>query len=308
MSTTKPIASPLDADPRLPLALVVTADDFGIGLDTSRGIIRAHQYGPVTATSLMSITGEHARASVGLLADAPDLEVGLHLVLTDCGQMPLVARQSSGLVGRNGRFLSNSQLWRKAFRGKLDQTAIADEIAAQTELFHRLIGRPPAYVDGHHHAHQLPIVRDALLVVIAQGLLPPVTRITLEAPGMIRRISSVRAKRVAADFLGRRAAPVFRQGGLFTNDYFFGMLAPRLLRQDFPWQGYLNHLPNSGVIEWVVHPGMPDDTLIGRDDYRAQRVRELESLTLPQGAKAWEHLRPNLSRKSILQKRESNVC
>ncbi|HEX4055541.1 MAG TPA: ChbG/HpnK family deacetylase [Tepidisphaeraceae bacterium] len=304
MSTTNPTAPPPDANPRPTLALVVTADDFGIGLDTSRGIIRAHLHGPVTATSLMSITGEHARASVALLANAPDLEVGLHLVLTGCGQLPLVARQSSGLVGRNGRFFSNGRLWRKAFLGKLDQTAIADEISAQAELFHHLLGRPPAYVDGHHHAHQLPIVRDALLAVIAQGLLPPVTRITIEAPRMIRKISSVRAKRIAADFLGRRAAPAFHQRGLFTNDYFFGMLTPRLLSQDFPWQTYLNHLPNSGVIEWVVHPGMPDDTLIGRDDYQAQRVRELESLTLPQGIKAWEHLRPHLSRKSILHNRE----
>ncbi|MGD0463084.1 MAG: ChbG/HpnK family deacetylase [Tepidisphaeraceae bacterium] len=287
--------------PRIPLALVVTADDFGIGVGTSRGIIRAHRQGPVTATSLMTITGQHVRASVGLLADAPDLDVGLHVVLTDCGHPPLVAGQSSGLVGRDGRFLSNGRLWRKAFSGRLNQAAVAEEIAAQAELFHELLGRRPAFVDGHHHAHQLPIIRDALLGVIRQGLLPPVTRITVEAPKMIWRAPSAGVKRLAAHFLGRCAAPTFRRHGLFTNDFYFGILAPRLLRRDFPWQGFLNQLPDSGVMEWVVHPGMADDTLIGRDDYRAGRVKELESLTHPQGVEAWGHLRQNLTRKSLLQ-------
>jgi len=294
-------APPSQTAPRIPFALVVTADDFGIGVDTSRGIIRAHRHGPVTATSLMAITGEHVRASVGLLADAPDLDVGLHVVLTDCGHPPLVAGRSSGLVGRDGRFLSNGRLWRKAFSGRLNQAAVAEEIAAQAELFRQLLGRPPAFVDGHHHAHQLPIIRDALLDVIRQSLLPPVTRITVEAPKMIRRVASARARRVAADFLGRRAAPTFRRNGLFANDYFFGMLAPRLLRLDFPWRAFLNHLPDSGVIEWVVHPGMADESLIGRDDYRTARVKELESLTNPQGVEAWKHLRPNLTSKSLLR-------
>jgi chitin disaccharide deacetylase len=294
-------ASPPRTASRIPLALVVTADDFGIGVETSRGIIRAHKQGPVTATSLMTITGEHVRSSVGLLAEAPDLDVGLHVVLTNCGHPPLVAGPSSGLVGRDRHFLSNGQLWRNAFTGRLNRAAVAEEIAAQAELFHQLLGRRPMFVDGHHHAHQLPIIRDALLEVIQQGLLPRVTRTTIESPKMIRRVPSAVVKRLAANFLGRRASPIFRSHGFFTNDYYFGMLSPHLLQQNFPWQPFLDHFPNSGVIEWVVHPGMLDDSLIGRDDYRAGRVKELESLTNPQGIKSWEHLRQNLTRKSLLR-------
>jgi len=62
------------------------------------------------------------------------------------------------------------------------------------------------------------------------------------------------------------------------------MLAPRLLRLD-SMAGVLNHLPDSGVIEWVVHPGMADESLIGRDDYRTARVKELESLTNPRASR-----------------------
>ena len=284
------------------LSLVVTADDFGIGQKTSEGIIRAHLHGPVTATSLMSITGDHVRASIPLLADAPNLDVGLHLVLTRCGEKPVVARQSSGLVDRDGEFFSNGKLWIRAFTRKLDQLAVADEIAAQTELFHKLVGRPPAYVDGHHHAHQLPVIREALMDVMGHDLLPRITRVTIE-PALIRKhVGSSRLKRTAACTLGKRAASAFGTRWVWNNDWFFGMLSPADLLRPFPWDRYLANLPASGVIEWVVHPGLADETLPGRDDYNAARAVELEALTSLAGVKAWERFRGNLGRKSILQK------
>ena len=53
--------------PRLKrLALIVTADDFGLGPATSEGIIRAHLEGPVTATSMMVVTG--AGGGIGAFA------------------------------------------------------------------------------------------------------------------------------------------------------------------------------------------------------------------------------------------------
>jgi hypothetical protein len=289
------------------LTLIVTADDFGIGRKTSQGIIRAHLEGPVTATSLMSITGDHVRASIPLLEQAPNLEVGLHLVLTRCGEKPLMARQSSGLVDRDGEFFSNGKLWTRAFTRKLDMRGVADEIAAQTELFHKLIGRAPAYVDGHHHAHQLPIVRDALHYVMESNLLPRITRITMEPVSIRKRVGSVRLKRKAARFLGKQAAKFFSTRWVWSNDGFFGMLSRRDVHRPFPWQKYLKHMPEEGVIEWVVHPGEEDPTLVGRDEYAAARSAELAALTSPQGVKIWERFRPFLGRKSDLQKSPPNA-
>jgi len=282
-----------------PLSVICTADDFGIGKKTSEGIIRAHLHGPVTATSVMTITGDHVRASVPLLAEAPNLDLGLHLVLTRCGEKPVMARQSSGLVDRDGEFFTNAKLWIRAFTGKLDQVGVADEIAAQTELFHKLIGRGPDYVDGHHHSHQLPIVRDALLDVMAADLLPRVSRVTNEASAVRSKVSSVRIRRMAARFLGKHAADYFGTHWVWSNDSFFGMLAKADLRRAFPWDRYLAALPKTGTVEWVVHPGLEDPSLECRDDYRAARAVELEALTSPAGVKQWEHLRANLVRKSI---------
>jgi hypothetical protein len=288
--------------PRSPLVVVVTADDFGIGRKTSQGIIQAHHHGPVTATSVMVITGEHVRASIPLLREAPDLDAGLHIVLTACGHGPLKAGRSSGLVDRRGNFLSNGRLWLKALSGKLDKAAVAEEIWEQAELFRRLLGRAPTHVDCHHHAHQLPTIREALVEVIGRGVLPPITRTTIEPPGLRARVSSVRAKRVAVNSLGRRAARTFLAAGVWSNDFFFGMLGARDMRDDFPWRNYLKHLPSAGVIEWVVHPGLGDDTLIGRDEYRAGRIKELQALTGVAGQGFWERLRPYLARKSMLEK------
>jgi len=279
--------------------MVVTADDFGIGRRTSEGILQAHRQGPVTATSMMVITSDHVRASLPLLADAPTLDVGLHLVLTRCGHAPLVARKSSGLCWEDG-FVTNGRLWIRAMTGRLDRNAVADEIAAQAELFHKLVGRPPTHVDSHHHAHQLPVIREALLEVIAGGLLPAITRVTVETPAMMRLAPGVRAKRRAAHLLGKRAAGLFSRRGVWANDFYFGMLDSASLRRDAPWQHFLRRLPDFGVVEWVVHPGLPDDTLRQRDSYDLQRWTELKSLIDPARARQWEPLRPLFTRKSAL--------
>ena len=280
------------------LRLIVTADDFGIGRKTSEGILRAHLHGPVTATSLMVVTGDHVRASIPLLEQAPNLDVGLHLVLTRCGEKPIRARQSSGLVDRDGEFFTNAKLWLRAFAGKLDRVGVADEIAAQAELFHKLMGRAPDYVDGHHHSHQLPTIRHALADVMQHDLLPRITRVTVEPHSIQKKVGSVRIKRMAAHLLGRRAARDFSESQLWANDLFFGMLSPADLARPFPWDHYLDALPQTGNVEWVVHPGLPDETLAGRDDYRVQRATELEALTL--GSANWEKYRPHLARKSGL--------
>jgi hypothetical protein len=281
------------------LAIVVTADDFGIGRRTSEGILQAHLQGPVTATSLMVVTGDHVRASLPLLAEAPNLDVGLHLVLTRCGHAPLVARKSSGLCDDDG-FVTNGRLWIRSMTARLDRNAVTDEIAAQAQLFHKLVGRLPTHVDAHHHAHQLPVIRGALLEVMARGLLPAVTRVTVEAGAMIRFAPGVRAKRRAAHLLGKRAAKLFRRRGVWANDFYFGMLDSASLRRDAPWRHFLQRLPDFGVVEWVVHPGLPDETLRGRDSYSVQRSTELRSLIDPAHALQWQRLRPLLTRKSVL--------
>ena len=282
------------------LVIVVTADDFGIGVPTSHGIIHAHLFGPVTATSLMVVTEDHVKASVPLLVIAPNLDVGLHLVFTKCGHRPLKAGKSSGLTDREGNFLTNGKLWMRAFGGKLNHAAIVEEISAQAELFKQLVGRSATHVDSHHHAHQLPVIRDALVEVIGKGILPRITRTTVEPAEIQKNVSGVKLKRAAANFIGHRAANLFDGNRISHNDYFFGMISSRDMRLQFPWIRSIENLPKTGLVEWIVHPGFPDETLKGRDDYLSERAAELKALTQSPGpADAWQPINSCRTRKSI---------
>jgi predicted glycoside hydrolase/deacetylase ChbG (UPF0249 family) len=283
------------------IALIVTADDFGLGPATSRGIIRAHLNGPVTATSMMVVTGDRASASAPLLSQAPRLEVGLHLVLTGAGEKPLVQRRGSGLVGRDGYFLPLAQLLLSALRGRLNRAAVGDEIARQAERFTALLGRPPAHVDGHHHAHELPVIREALVDVMNAGLLPRITRTTRLLPGTARSAPPVLLRQAIAQYLGVAAARTFAAAGIASNDLFFGMFEAAEQTSPFPWLRDLNRLerlPPGCVVEWIVHPGLPDDSWTGRDPYTKGRAQELEALTDPARRGAWEQWRPNLATKT----------
>ena len=263
---------------QLPTALVVTADDFGFGVSTSRGIIRAHRAGIVTSTSLMAVTGDHAAGSVALLADAPALEVGMHLVLTGPAQRPLAATRSSGLVGRDGAFHPLKKLLFLSLCERLDYRGVLDEICAQAEKCRGLLGRSPAYVDGHHHAHQLPVVREALVIAMRVGVLPRVARCTTEAASVRKNVRGCAIRRAVMHRIGSAARPGFQEAGVQTNDSCFGIISPADLRKSNPWDHYLGHLPPTGTVEWFVHPGEADETLAGRDTYRAERVIELEAL------------------------------
>jgi hypothetical protein len=237
------------------------------------------------------------------LEDISDLDVGLHIVLTRCGHQPLKATRASGLVDRDGNFLSNGKLWIRAFTRRLEPKALEDEIMAQAEMFKELIGREPAYVDSHHHCHQLPVIREVMVDLAGRGILPRVMRTTIDSENM-RSIPSARSRRRAANFVGKRASRAFSAAGIWANDYFFGMLDPADFDRAFPWRVYLDALPDMGTVEWIVHPGYRDETLRGRDDYRAARIVELNRLTEAESRPIWERYRDKLARKSELAGKE----
>ena len=78
------------------------------------------------------------------------VDIGLHLDLTEFTLSAAV------------RHSLPAWLLRTAL-GRVDQRPVAAEIARQLDRFESTLGRVPAYVDGHQHVHQLPVIRDILL-------------------------------------------------------------------------------------------------------------------------------------------------
>jgi predicted glycoside hydrolase/deacetylase ChbG (UPF0249 family) len=177
---------------------------------------------------------------------------------------------------------------------------VYEEVCAQAEACQHLLGRKPAYIDGHHHSHQLPTIRDAVLQAINHGLLPRLTRTTAEADAM-KAVKTAGVRRRVARFLGATGGRFYRDHAVTTNDSFFGMLDDRDLERPMPWADYLGRLPVEGTVEWVVHPGFEDPTLIGRDSYSRQRVLEVQTLTASAARSAWEREGIKLTTKSALE-------
>jgi predicted glycoside hydrolase/deacetylase ChbG (UPF0249 family) len=111
--------------------LVVNADDFGASDGVNRGISDGHTRGIVTSTSLL-VTGVACEEAVRMLADLPDLGVGLHVDVCGEDERPFDVHDVEGI------------------RAEFEQ---------QLERFCELVGRPPTHVDSHRHVHRHSFLR-----------------------------------------------------------------------------------------------------------------------------------------------------
>ncbi|WAC74809.1 ChbG/HpnK family deacetylase [Roseateles sp. SL47] len=131
--------------------LCVCADDFGLHPAVNEAVLRLAAQGRLHATSAMvGAPAWQAGATDLSRLDATDIDVGLHLDLTE---YPLTV-PAKGL----GWWL---------LHGPRRVPALHREVHAQLDAFEQTLGRMPAFVDGHQHVHQFPGVRDALLTVLA---------------------------------------------------------------------------------------------------------------------------------------------
>ncbi|MFN4242916.1 MAG: ChbG/HpnK family deacetylase [Tepidisphaerales bacterium] len=281
---------------------MVTADDFGIGEATSWGIVDAVRAGAVDRISVMVVTGEHLLRSLSALDAIPRPPVGLHLTLCSNAGRPLTATRAGGFVRRDGGFVNLRTLWLRGWLGRLDRHALEDEILAQVDRFRSLLGHPPAHLDGHQHAHELPGVAETVTELLRQRRLPPRLRCTAppDSPHRWHGSASLHARRALIHHLGRRARPLFRAADAQLTDGFLGIIAPPphppppappypspdltattrpAPATASPWAAELASVQSlPGVYEMMVHPGRADPTLQGRDPYVQPRVNELQWL------------------------------
>jgi chitin disaccharide deacetylase len=138
--------------------LIVNADDFGLSEGVNRGIIRAHELGIVTSTSLM-VRWPAASEAARYAREHSRLSFGLHLDLAEW-------------VYRNGEWVTRYQVVPAD-----DESALAGEVARQLEVFRRLLGRNPTHVDSHQHIHRNEPAR-SVVSRLAQSLSVPLRSFT----------------------------------------------------------------------------------------------------------------------------------
>lgn len=140
--------------------LALCADDFGLAPGISAGIARLAHAQRLTAISCIT-NSPHWPATAGLLNGLPDtVDVGLHLNFTE-------GRPLSGRLARQWPELpALPRLIAQAHLRLLPLSQVRNEVHAQLAAFNHVLGRPPAFVDGHQHVHHLPGVRGVILDMV----------------------------------------------------------------------------------------------------------------------------------------------
>jgi predicted glycoside hydrolase/deacetylase ChbG (UPF0249 family) len=264
-----------------PRALVVVADDFGIGPETSRGILELACEGRITATVLL-VNSPHAEDAVTRWRKAaPSSELGWHPNLT-LDRPILPAAEVPSLVQPCGRFWPLGRFLRRALTGRLRATEITNELAAQYERFVDLVGRPPPVVNVHQHAGLFGSVGAILFDVLEKQNPRPFVRQVREPVRTLAVIRGARVKRLVLATFGRIAARRFRRAGYPACRSFAGITDPPQVADPRFFFRWLRWTPGESA-ELMCHPGYRDETLIGRDcaadnECVVRRVHELRLL------------------------------
>ena len=202
-----------------PRLLLVTADDFGIGPETSRGILDLAERGAIRSTVLL-VNSPHARESVRLWRRRGcPVELGWHPCLT-LDRPVLPPERVPSLVGAAGRFHGLGAFLRRLAPGRIAESEIESELSAQYERFLDLVGQLPMNVNAHHHVHVFGPVRRALDRILDGQSPAPFVRRVVESRVTLVNVPGGRLKRCFLSRFGRRQSE-----GYPGNDELIGITA-----------------------------------------------------------------------------------
>lgn len=202
-------------------APLLIADDFGLNTGCDAGITSLAQSGRLSGTSAMVNFPGWKESARHLRALRNDLAIGLHINLTEGS--PLTAPSLPD--GTQPTFQSMTALVLRSYTARVHQPSVTAEISAQIERFCDDVGAPPDFIDGHRHAHVLPVVRDAVLEAVNDSGLAPT--VLLRWPGdssrriRARGLAATKSMLIAA--LAMRFRRDVRRHGILINDSFSGV-------------------------------------------------------------------------------------
>lgn len=262
-------------------SLVVVADDYGIGPETSRGILELAQESRITATVLL-VNSPFAEQAVSEWNRAGrPVEIGWHPCLTlDSPVLP--AEKIPTLVNSRNHFWPLGQFLRRLYCGLIRLDEVAAEFRAQRQRFHDLLGHWPTVVNSHQHIAVFPPIGRLLRKLLSDQSPAPFVRRVVEPMATMRLIPGARLKRFVLTSLGRRAQSSWSRRGFQGCRWLAGITDPPWVANERFFVRWLMAIQGESV-ELMCHPGYHDETLIGRDcmadkESTARRPHELQLL------------------------------
>lgn len=242
--------------------LIVNADDFGLHPLINAGIIKGHQEGFITSTSLMP-SAPCWQEAVRLAKENPRLGIGVHLTLVGGVPSVLPKEQVSSLLDDDGLFLPDYVAFAKRYySGAVKKTELEAELRAQ---FERALscGVNITHIDSHQHTHVLPGINSLVLKLSNEY---NIIRVRIPKEGYlftggfqtgVGRLIGRSGLSFCADMAALRADSL----GLRHPQHFYGMLAGGHLNAQLI-ANILRQLPE-GVSEIMTHPGL-DSAALGK--------------------------------------------
>jgi predicted glycoside hydrolase/deacetylase ChbG (UPF0249 family) len=172
-------------------ALIVTADDLGIGSSRTSAILESLRHGHVTHASLLVNLDGYEEACELVRAGKLERSIGLHLNFTD--GVPLTdAMKRSSRFCVDGRFRFPIQGRGLFSLSSDDSRVVRDEAMAQFAKC-RAGGIPISHLDSHHHVHTIPNLASILLPLATVMGVRRVRRLSNCKPldGWFRRLKAV---------------------------------------------------------------------------------------------------------------------
>lgn len=271
--------------------VTLCADDYGLAPGVGEAIRALILQGRLQATGCMA-GSPHWPAEAALIRPLDGrADIGLHITLTDqrpLGPMPGLAPE--------GRLPPLGRLLQRALAGRLDRAEIACEVERQIDAFEAAMGRPPDFLDGHHHVHQLPVVSEVVLDLWRRRLNRTgwVRNCFEPHRAILRRgVSPLRAhviSELGRGFRRRLEREHVPHNTSFRGVYDFSGRVPFAQLFDI----FTDHPQGRTLV--MVHPGLVDDALREADTLTGQREVEYRFLSSQACAESLARRRITLSR------------
>ena len=266
--------------------LIVAADDFGLTNRVNEAIGIACRDGIVTTASLM-VTTPAFESAVDIARGEPNLDVGLHLNLTEGS--PVANPSTVSTLADSGmfRYRHPFKLATALFRKKVHISHLEREIRAQIEkaLDSELW---ITHIDGHKHVHLIPAVFQIICRVAPDYGIFAIRSARERTPRLA--LTLARNKRSRRQILMQFAFGKLISAAAFVSQRktaqpvpvapkrFYGITQTGFL--DLEAFADIVHDLDEGVHELMCHPGFVDDDLnMTPTRLHTQRERELELLT-----------------------------
>jgi hypothetical protein len=257
--------------------MIVCADDYGLREDVNCSILELCDAGRLSAVSCMVLLERCTAGSLEELRRRESrIDIGLHLCLTDEG-LPLSGSVQS--LADSSRLPRFGLLLRWALSRRLQPQQVRLDISKQYELFVEKCGRRPDYIDGHLHAHQLPVIGEALVEFVKS--LPaesrPYVRNTWLPLRELRHRGLPWLKSAMIGYFGKRMLSLLNAAATPTNQGFAGIYDFRCWsRYEGYFPKFVDCLPNANGL-LVVHPGADED-------WRRKECEVLRRFNFPAGS------------------------